>query len=320
MNDLEKYLKKPKDTPVEHKGRYEIYNLKDNPFPVSPFVNQDDKDKRYNGDIYEPSIRQVEFETAKQNFLAVSQTNPSHLRLGYIMDTSYIGRGNGKSAFLVNLQKKINSDFCLTLSDGHNKCFALTVSPEPGGRTKTFYSFVDLLANGIFKSNAIDDSLATLRLEALLELNPEFEVGSHFSDANELRQKLNSENWYAEEKIDFRKINELVMSSRYLSGLPKDFPLRGAFLLPEVVKTKHFQEYYDVVLKRGKPRIEFVFSHLVSLFLAAGFNGAYIFVDDFERIPDFQSERQKRDFALELRSCLFDGSYRNAKFGFYVFC
>ena len=30
-------------------------------------------------------------------------------------------------------------------------------------------------------------------------------------------------------------------------------------------------------------------------------------VDDFERIPDFQSARQKRDFALELRSCLFDG-------------
>jgi len=55
----------------------------------------------------------------------------------------------------------------------------------------------------------------------------------------------------------------------------------------------------------------------VLFFQAAGFNGAYVLVDDFERIPDFQSARQKRDFALELRSCLFDGLFTNAKIGFY---
>ena len=58
---------------------------------------------------------------------------------------------------------------------------------------------------------------------------------------------------------------------------------------------------------------------MVHFFLAAGFNGAYILVDDFERIPDFQSARQKKDFALELRSVLFDGSNQNARFGFYNF-
>ena len=42
-------------------------------------------------------------------------------------------------------------------------------------------------------------------------------------------------------------------------------------------------------------------------------------MDDFERIPDFQSERQKRDFALELRTCLFDGGYVNSRIGFYNF-
>ncbi len=53
--------------------------------------------------------------------------------------------------------------------------------------------------------------------------------------------------------------------------------------------------------------------------MAAGFNGAYIFVDDFHRVTDFQSERQKKDFALELKTCLFDGLYTNAKVGFYNF-
>jgi hypothetical protein len=85
--------------------------LKENPFPSSPFVNPESNDSRTNGDIYEPSIREKEFEQVQKNFLAVPQSNPNHLRLGYIEDTSYVGRGNGKSAFLLNLQKKINRDF-----------------------------------------------------------------------------------------------------------------------------------------------------------------------------------------------------------------
>ena len=30
---------------------YECYNLKENPFPLNPFLNQESTDKRYNGDI-----------------------------------------------------------------------------------------------------------------------------------------------------------------------------------------------------------------------------------------------------------------------------
>ncbi len=62
-----------------------------------------------------------------------------------------------------------------------------------------------------------------------------------------------------------------------------------------------------------------MFSQMVRFFQAADFNGAYVLVDDFERIPDFQSARQKKDFALELRSVLFDGSYVNARVGFLNF-
>ena len=70
-------------------------------------------------------------------------------------------------------------------------------------------------------------------------------------------------------------------------------------------------------LKKPKERIDFLFTHLVKFFLAGNVNGAYILVDDFEEIPDFQSSRQKKDFALEFRSCFFDGYYTNAKIGFF---
>ena len=316
---MEKYLKRPNSEPVVHQARYEQYNLQENPFPASPFVNPESNDSRSNGDIYEPSIRREEYDVIQRNFLTAPQNDPNHLRLGYLIDTSYIGRGNGKSAFLVNLQKRINQDFAISVSNGLNKCFALTLVPEPGGKTKTFESFVELFANGLFRSNIIDDCLTTLRLEAILFLYKDFDIASHFTDETDIREKLCSDKWYANNKIDFRQVSQHIASNEYLKSVPREFPIysMGPLLL-QVSTQKDFLEYYQS-LKRGKPKFEFVFSHLVNLFLAAGFNGAYIFVDDFERIPDFQSERQKRDFALELRTCLFDGLYTNSRTGFYNF-
>lgn len=315
--DISKYSTRPKSELVINRGRYEQYNLKENPFPSSPFVNPNSNDARNNGEIYEPSIRDKENQSIEENFFQISQSDPNHLRLGYIMDTSYIGRGNGKSAFLVNLQKKINQDFGLSISNEVNKCFAIIIVPEPGGKTKTFESFIDLLFESIFDSNVIDDSLLSLQLEGVINLDKTFNPEEYFSDENDLRNKLQSPNWYSENNIDFRKISQQILANPYLQNLPQDFPLfSSTFLLSQPVNQNDFKKYYQN-LNRGKAKLEFIFSHLVALFLAAGFNGAYIFVDDFERVPDFQSERQKRDFALELRTCLFDGLYTNAKVGFY---
>ncbi|MEI3651270.1 MAG: hypothetical protein V6D39_15035 [Dolichospermum lemmermannii FEM_B0920] len=315
--DISKYSKRPKSELVINKGRYEPYNLKENPFPSSPFVNPNSNDARNNGEIYEPSIREKENEAIEENFFKVPQSDPNHLRLGYIMDTSYIGRGNGKSAFLVNLQKKINKDFGLSISNELNKCFAIILVPEPGGKTKTFESFIDLFFERIFESNVINDSLLSLRLEAIINLSDNFNPEEYFSDENDLKNKLQSHDWYRDNDIDFRQVSHKILANPYLQTLPQDFPILSSTpLIFQSVNQNDFKDYYQN-LKRGKPRLEFIFSHLVTLFLAAGFNGAYIFVDDFERVPDFQSERQKRDFALELRTCLFDGIYTNAKVGFY---
>jgi hypothetical protein len=315
---MDKYLRRPQSKVLPKESRYERYNLRENPFPASPFINPQSTDARSNGDIYEWAIRQVEYDIINRNFLGVAQSDPNHLRLGYIVDTSYIGRGNGKSAFLVNLQKRINRDFGDSESNGLNRCFALTVVPEPGGKTKTFEQFVHLFVKSIFESTIIDDCLASLRLEAIVNLASEFDVASNFSDEQELREKLGSYQWFQKQDLDVPMINDYVKGNRYLQNAPPDFPIGTIGLFDSRVTTKaDFVDYYQN-LKRGKPRFEFVFTDLVNLFLAGGFNGAYIFVDDFERIPDFQSERQKRDFALELRTCLFDGMYQNPRIGFYV--
>lgn len=299
-------------------GRYEKFNLAENPFPSDPFVNQESKDKRINGNLYEVEIRRTEFNQIVANFLNSPQANPNHLRLGYIMDTSYIGRGNGKSAFLVNLQQDINRDFCLDISDGQNKCFAIYVTPEPGGRTKTFPSFVDLIYDAILRFGIIETSLAVLRLEAIESLYPEKRYHERFSADDEIVNSLSSIQWYKDNGIDYSIVAKEMFNNFHLQQLPIDFPLhREKSWLSEQVMTRVDFERYYITLKKGKERIDFVFSHLVQLFQAAGFNGAYILVDDFERIPNFQSARQRTDFALELRSCLFDGLTVNARTGFY---
>ena len=317
---IEKYARRPKIEVSIQEGRYEVYNLQANPFPSSPFVNPESNDARNNGKIYEPSIREKEYQAIEENFLRVSQSDANHLRLGYVMDTSYIGRGNGKTAFLTNLQRKLNKDFGLSISNEMNKCFALTVVPEPSGKTKTFDNFVDLFANKIFDSSIIEDCLISLRLNAISDLYDDFSAAEHFPDEESIKNKLQSLDWYKENNIDYRGVSQQILSNVYLQGLPLDFPLysSNSLVFLTITKQTDFIEYYKN-LKRGTPKIEFIFSHLVNFLLAAGFNGAYIFVDDFERIPDFQSERQKRDFAVELRTCLFDGLSTNAKIGFYNF-
>lgn len=316
--DPQKYLIKPKAVVnTIPQGKYEQYNLRENPFPASPFINPESSDEKTNGRIYEESIRQTEFEKVRRNFLEVPQTDPNHLRLGYIEDTSYLGRGNGKSAFIVHLQRRINEDFGLSISNGLNKCFAIRLVPEPGGKTKTFESFIDLFAAAILRSSFVEDALATLRLQAILSLDENFDINAMFTTEDELRRSLNSSDWFQEVKIDLGRVNALVQNNAHFNALPADFPLQSSMSLwPSLASGSDFENYYRG-LKRGVARYEFVFSHLVALFLAAGFNGAYVFVDDFERIPDFQSERQRRDFALELRSCLFDGLYLNSRIGFY---
>lgn len=313
---MNRLMRKPAHSgPRNVTGRYEKFGLIENPFPSEPVVNQDSTDRRINGEIYEMEIRRKEYEQIEENFLKQSQADPNHLRLGFIIDTSYIGRGNGKSAFLINLQTDINAQYCWDISEGENKCFAAFVTPEPGGRTKTFTSFIDLAFESILRSGVVDSSLAILLVQAIGEHYPQVGLDE---DEEVLLKNVFSAGWYSDNEIDLRRIYDVIYANEFLQDLPPDFPLFTGrrTLLRELVTGIDFKTYYDS-LKRGKDRLEFVFTQLIRLFQAAGFNGGYLLVDDFERVPTFQSNRQKKDFALELRSCLFDGLYLNARLGFY---
>jgi hypothetical protein len=316
---INKLTQKPSETvDLSEKGRFEIYNLSENPFPSTPFVNKASTEDKINGNIFEIAVRENEFKKIKTYFLNVPQSNPDHLRLGFINDTSYIGRGNGKSAFLINLLKIINENYCLDLSEKKNKCFGIFAAPEGSGKIKTFDKFVDLIFDSILESDIINVSLAMIRLDILTKKTEINKIlSTHKFD--ELVNNLNSDKWFRDNKIDFYELNTEIKKNKYLKNLPSDFPLYNKQgLFPDLTNQKSFIEYYNK-LKKDIEKNDFVFTFLIDLFLAAGFNGAYILVDDFERIPEFQSAIQKKDFATQLRTILFDGMYMNSKIGFYNF-
>lgn len=276
---MNKLLKKPSEQQIDQEGRFQKFNLTENPFPSEPVVNKDSMDRRINGNIYEMEIRRKEYEQIMNCFLKQPQSNLNHLRLGYIIDTSYIGRGNGKSAFLVNLQQDINREYCLDISNDLNKCFAAYVTPEPGGRTKTFSSFVDFIFAAILRTNVINNCLASLRLEAINDLYPKKKLASGAGHVDEdlLIANLNSKEWLEKQGLDLTKLSDRIYQNKYLQELPIDFPLfRGKHnLLRPFISQNEFEQYYTFYIKKYREKLDFVFSHLVRLFQAAAFNGAY---------------------------------------------
>lgn len=318
---MSRLTKKPKDqNPEDLKARYEALNLKDNPFPLSPYIIKENTDKRYNGSIYESKIREAEYKQINENFMKVAQSNPNHIRLGYIQDNSYVGRGNGKSAFALNLVNIINKEFCLDISEDLNKCFGLHIQPAPSGRTKTFDSFVDLIFRAILDQDLIKYALASLRLDALNEIYNNGELDEHFNGTEEeIINKLTDINWFQENDIKINDVTKKIYENQGLNKLGSGFPLYqdlNQFFNRRIISQEDFQKHYFETLKKGEARIKFIFNDLVLLFKASGFNGGYIIVDDFERIPDFQSEKLKHEFALEIRTNFFDSAVENAKIGF----
>lgn len=320
---MSKLLRKPKSVDNKDvKSKYELLNLIENPFPVTPFVNKVSPDNRYNGSIYESSIREKEKERLISNFICQPQADPNHIRLGYILDNSYVGRGNGKSAFALNIINAINNEFCLDISGEVNKCFGLHITPEPSGGTKTFSTFTDLIFESLIDKRIIDYCLATLRLEAIIEEYGEFDIDAEFNDDDDLVEKLNNPDWFKEKSYEIAKITNSIYKHEGFNKISIQFPLvrdRNMFVGNRLITQDDFKKYYFEILKKGKERINFVFNDLVLFMESAGFNGAYLIVDDFERIPDFQSEKLKQEFALELRTNLFDGILENARIGFYNF-
>lgn len=297
-------------------ARYEKFNLQDNPFPSEPVVNQESTDKRLNGDLYEVEISRELREKFVDAFVRPPHSDPNHLRMCFLSDESYIGRGNGKSAFLINLQNKINHQYSLDLSSNVNKMFAITITPLPSGRTKTFQQLCDSIFDAIVRAGHLKTCLAMVWFSALNELKPDFRDVVSFKRDEEFLEFFSTPDWFDQLGIPESSLMDWLRSQPYLQS-SSIFSGRS-HLFSNLITSTDLIEHYSSMSIRDDQRVDFIFNDLVALLMIAGFNGGIIFVDDFERIPGFQNTRQQKDFALQIRSAFYDGYSLNARTGFFT--
>src|SRR5687767_10809356 len=100
---MSKFTRKAQTSSADLNDLFGQFNLKENPFPYNPFIEPESNDPKRNGSIFDQKIRGKEFGKFLKNFVETPLTG-DHNRVGYLLESSFAGRGNGKSALLVNLQ------------------------------------------------------------------------------------------------------------------------------------------------------------------------------------------------------------------------
>ncbi|MFO0975389.1 MAG: hypothetical protein U0996_03275 [Planctomycetaceae bacterium] len=147
--------------------------------------------------------------------------------------------------------------YCLAESDNANKCFSLILNPLPGGKTKTFDAFVDLLMKAIHESDFIDALNWYLVME-VLAISQKFDAAiAEITNEAELKAAIYDLDWYKRHQIDPIWVREQLSANRFLSQIaPESHSGRTQqariVVRYELVSSKECLAYYMTELSEAK--------------------------------------------------------------------
>lgn len=313
---MNKFITKPKTTPLV-KEKYERFNLTDNPFPYDPFMEPESENVRINGTIYNENIKKNEIQKISNNFFLQS-LDGNNKRLGYLIDSAYTGRGNGKSALLVHLKSLVNKDFGATVSNQENRVFAIYIKPQPSGRSAKFWQLAEEVLVQISKTNILKEVLITLKYNALASMPSELEKVQDKLQTEEDFYNLLDSSFLSTHNVNEFEVNQSIID--LLVGFKIDRTLAAEMVqMPNSLNQILIERHFKLSESQKRKQIPHVlFDQLVKIFSAANFNGGYILLDEFEKIVDSQSAAERNDFAAELRFNLFEGGGMSATSGFFM--
>lgn len=312
---MNKFTRKAQTNPKEFKDLFERFNLKENPFPYNPFIEPESSDPKRNGSIFDQRIRNKEFGKFIANFVETPLTG-DHNRVGYLLESSFAGRGNGKSALLVNLQNSINQDYADSCSKGLNKAFAVYLKAKSGGLDTKFWQISENILMEICKRKVLEDCLITLRYEILIELNQIKLLGDLKTDQDFLQLLDNAE--LTKKGVNFSDLHSELKRKLIDTGINAELAASIAHKsnLASDAVAKFVRDQGDAWKKRDLNK--FLFDQLVRIFLYAGYNGCYVLLDEFEKIVDYQKPSERIEFAYDVRQNLLEGNYQGALKGFFI--
>lgn len=129
---------------------YEIYGLKENPFPKPPAtLRPESTDARENGSIFSVNARAIEIKEFEEKFIGTKTSFDDRYRCGLLWAEGdrITGRGMGKTAMTIYMKHQINGGYGRNYFGGREKFFCSYVSFPRGLKAK-----VDFVYRGFLRS------------------------------------------------------------------------------------------------------------------------------------------------------------------------
>jgi hypothetical protein len=131
---------------------YEIYGLKDNPFPKGgAILKPESEDPRENGSIFSVNARAKEIKEFEEKFIGIKTSFDDRIRCGFLWADGdrTTGRGMGKTALAVYMKHKINDGYGKNYFDGRKKFFCSYVSFKEQLKSKVAFLYKEVFRSFI---------------------------------------------------------------------------------------------------------------------------------------------------------------------------
>ena len=311
----------PQQTSALAPTPYEVWGLRDLPFPALPLVNPYSPDDRTNGRIYAEAPVQHEIEKFERLLIRPNDfLNRVRVATLWAKGDTESGRGMGKTALLRFFQQRINHDWGATEFGGNFSAVVVYVA-FPNQVTQRYMEQLSWAALvDVCKSNVLDAALAALRLQTLSNEKVEAiingEGGQNY--ANLLDDEILMINRVLPETLNATVEGRLLQegleqaSAKALAG--------GGFenYLRSLRRDGSLEPYYVPRDLNGLARSSQLFFNDIVLYLrSAGFAGGYLFVDDIENLTDQMQRRHRNAFVKNFGLCTVRPGYANTAYNFF---
>lgn len=135
---------------------YEIYGLKENPFPKGGILKPESRDPRENGSIFSVEARAEEIQEFGKKFIGRQTSFDDRIRCGFLWAEGdrTTGRGMGKTALAIYMKHRINEEYGGKYFERQEKFFCSYISFKEQLKSKVAFlykeAFRSFIKDGFF--------------------------------------------------------------------------------------------------------------------------------------------------------------------------
>ncbi|MGQ9847571.1 MAG: hypothetical protein ACUVQP_08755 [Bacteroidales bacterium] len=257
---------------------YEIYGLKENPFPGDAILTPESSDPKENGSIFSVNARKQEIEDFERKFIGTATSFDDRVRCGFLWAEGdrETGRGMGKTALAVYMKHKTNDGFGRKYFDGGKKFFCSYIAFDETMVAKIGL-FCQAALHSLIKDRIFEEVSMVTNADALIR-NGVDNMFAHFVASNAVRVYLEKE----------------------VLGHALDIRLTAR------------DWRVDPILK------DLFLNQTTRCLKAAGFVGGILLVDDIENLTDRSTPRQVETFIKDFGLSFFRTGNEASNSNFYT--